>query len=76
MFITLVNAVIWCALTLWLFPEGIWYMVGFWLILLVILAIRGTGFWEVASPNNSDSHNINVNIDGKNYSGTVHRNDK
>ncbi len=76
MFVTYVNAIIWCAITGWLFPGAFWYMVGFWAVLIVILLVSGIGFWEINdSYSSSDSRKIDVTIDGKKYSGTVHKKD-
>lgn len=75
MFVALVNAVIWCAIVGWLFPGIFWYMVTFWIVIILALAAMKVGFWEVATPDSNDSRAIDIEIDGKKYSGTLYKKD-
>jgi len=72
-FVALINAVIWCSITAWLFPGFFWEMTALWIILILTLVVRGTGFWEVNSdPKNQE---IEIKIDGNRYTGTINKKD-
>ena len=72
----LINAIVWCAIALWLFPGAFWYVVGFWAVLMIVLAAMGVK-WEDQNVTYLDSRDfgkdVDITIDGKKYSGKVYR---
>ena len=69
MFALLANAVIWVALSWWLFPGAIPYILGIVLIIAIWFVITGVGFWETNSASSETDFKITIGDDT--YSGKI-----